>query len=101
LRATPNDPSEALGSGNYAIPAFFAAVHEPGMHIKANVRRPLCGLESAFAAPPESATSEFMGSRPNLSVLPVHGIEWSDLGEPLRVMTVLSRLGIHPDWAAA
>ena len=29
------------------------------------------------------------------------GIEWSDLGEPLRVMTVLSRLGIHPDWAAA
>jgi hypothetical protein len=44
---------------------------------------------------------EFMGSRPSLGVLSVHGIEWSDLGEPLRVMTVLSRLGIHPDWAAA
>jgi mannose-1-phosphate guanylyltransferase len=36
-----------------------------------------------------------------LSVLPVHGIEWSDLGEPHRVMAVLPRLGIHPDWAAA
>ena len=32
---------------------------------------------------------EFMGSRPNLSVLPVHGIEWSDLGEPLRITDAL------------
>ena len=37
----------------------------------------------------------------NLGVLPVHGIEWSDLGEPQRVMAVLSRLGIHPEWEAA
>ena len=37
----------------------------------------------------------------NLGVLPVHGIEWSDLGEPQRVMAVLSRLGIYPEWEAA
>ncbi len=37
----------------------------------------------------------------NLGVLPVHGIEWSDLGEPQRVMAVLSRLRIHPEWEAA
>jgi len=37
----------------------------------------------------------------NLAVLPVHGVEWSDLGEPQRVMAVLSRLGIHPDWEPA
>jgi hypothetical protein len=28
---TLNDPSKALGSGNYAISAFFAAVHESGI----------------------------------------------------------------------
>jgi hypothetical protein len=37
----------------------------------------------------------------NLGVLPVHGIEWSDLGEPQRVMAVLSRLGVHPEWEVA
>lgn len=37
----------------------------------------------------------------NLGVLPVHGIEWSDLGEPQRVMAMLSRLGIHPEWEVA
>jgi mannose-1-phosphate guanylyltransferase len=37
----------------------------------------------------------------SLGVLPVHGIEWSDLGEPQRVMAMLSRLGIHPEWEAA
>jgi mannose-1-phosphate guanylyltransferase len=37
----------------------------------------------------------------NLGVVPVHGVEWSDLGEPQRVMEVLSRLGVHPEWAGA
>jgi mannose-1-phosphate guanylyltransferase len=37
----------------------------------------------------------------NLGVLPVQGIEWSDLGEPQRVMAVLSRLGVHPEWEVA
>jgi mannose-1-phosphate guanylyltransferase len=37
----------------------------------------------------------------NLSVLPVRGIEWSDLGEPRRVMDTIARTGIRPQWAAA
>lgn len=37
----------------------------------------------------------------NLAVLPVRGVEWSDLGEPRRVMDVIARSGIHPQWAAA
>jgi mannose-1-phosphate guanylyltransferase len=37
----------------------------------------------------------------NPGVLPVNGIEWSDLGEPQRVMAVLSRLGVHPEWEVA
>ena len=37
----------------------------------------------------------------NLAVLPVHGADWSDLGEPRRVMDALVRTGIRPRWAAA
>jgi mannose-1-phosphate guanylyltransferase len=52
--------------------------------------------------PAASFSDEVLERYPTyLSVLPVHGIEWSDLGEPQRVMAVLSRLGIHPEWTAA
>lgn len=37
----------------------------------------------------------------NLAVLPVQGLDWSDLGEPHRVMDVLARTGTTPRWAAA
>ena len=49
-----------------------------------------------------SLSSEVLERYPiNLSVLPVHGVEWSDLGEPQRVMAVWSHLGVHPEWEAA
>jgi mannose-1-phosphate guanylyltransferase len=35
----------------------------------------------------------------NLAVLPVRGIGWSDLGEPIRVMDTIARLRIRPQWA--
>lgn len=37
----------------------------------------------------------------NLAVLPVDGIDWSDLGEPRRVMDTIIRMGMHPRWLAA
>ncbi len=37
----------------------------------------------------------------NLGVLPVYGIEWSDLGEPQRVMDTIARTGIRPQWLVA
>jgi mannose-1-phosphate guanylyltransferase len=37
----------------------------------------------------------------NLAVLPVRGVEWSDLGEPRRVMDAVARTGIRPQWLAA
>lgn len=37
----------------------------------------------------------------NLAVLPVRGVEWSDLGEPARVRGLLARLGIRAQWDAA
>jgi mannose-1-phosphate guanylyltransferase len=37
----------------------------------------------------------------NLAVLPVPECEWSDLGEPKRVIDVLHRHGIRPQWNVA
>src|SRR5579875_1343400 len=37
----------------------------------------------------------------NLAVLPVHGVAWSDLGEPQRVMETLLQIGVQPRWASA
>ena len=33
-----------------------------------------------------------------LAVLPVCGVEWSDLGDPHRVMSTLAQLGLQPAW---
>jgi mannose-1-phosphate guanylyltransferase len=37
----------------------------------------------------------------DLSVLPVHGVIWNDLGDPSRVLATLDHLGIRPRWLAA
>jgi mannose-1-phosphate guanylyltransferase len=36
----------------------------------------------------------------NLAVLPVHGLPWSDWGQPERVLKTLAELGVEPAWAA-
>jgi mannose-1-phosphate guanylyltransferase len=36
----------------------------------------------------------------DFAVLPVRDVEWSDLGEPRRVMAAMSRLGLRPRWLA-
>jgi mannose-1-phosphate guanylyltransferase len=36
----------------------------------------------------------------NLAVLPVHGCQWSDLGEPERVINLMHEMGITPVWHA-
>jgi mannose-1-phosphate guanylyltransferase len=37
----------------------------------------------------------------DLSVLPVRGVTWNDLGDPMRVLAVIDHLGIRPRWLAA
>ncbi|MGH7782121.1 MAG: sugar phosphate nucleotidyltransferase [Candidatus Binataceae bacterium] len=36
----------------------------------------------------------------DLAVAPLSDVEWSDLGEPIRVVELLTRKGIRPEWAA-
>jgi len=51
------------------------------------------------------ATVEFCGSvlttyaRDSVSVLPVSGVYWNDLGNPSRVMKTIAHLGLRPQWA--
>ncbi|MBI3031511.1 MAG: NTP transferase domain-containing protein [Candidatus Rokubacteria bacterium] len=50
--------------------------------------------------PPTNFSSGVLAACPaNLAVLPVNGTEWSDWGEPRRVLATLLRLGIRPQWA--
>jgi mannose-1-phosphate guanylyltransferase len=52
--------------------------------------------------PTASFSDEVLERYPiNLGVLPVYGVEWSDLGEPQRVMDVTARTGIRPPWSVA
>jgi mannose-1-phosphate guanylyltransferase len=61
------------------------------------------GLERLYERIPIASFSDKVLERHpiNIGVLPVHSIGWSDLGEPQRVMAVLSRLGVHPEWKVA
>ena len=84
-----------------AMPALYATFSKI-RDLLGTAREPGC-LERLYQRIPTSSLSnEVLERYPiNLSVLPVHGVEWSDLGEPQRVMAVLSRLGVHPQWEPA
>ncbi len=58
-------------------------------------------MRSLYARLPATNFSEdVLGTRPpNLAVLPVRGVTWSDWGDPARVLQTLGRLGVHPEWA--
>ena len=54
-------------------------------------------IEALYAGLPSTNFSEqVLVSRPeDLAVLPVGGVQWSDLGEPGRVLSVLAQSGVH------
>jgi mannose-1-phosphate guanylyltransferase len=79
-------------------PALFAAFAASRSAIgtqaeHAEIRRIYAGLA------PSNFSDVVLASRPaNLAVLPVSGVQWSDWGQPARVVATLDRLGVHPDW---
>jgi len=84
-----------------ALPELFASFSR--IHDLLGTAREPGGIERLYERIPSASFSDEVLERYpiNLGVLPVHGIEWSDLGESQRVTAVLSRLGIHPEWDAA
>jgi len=93
--------STLIGLIMVAMPALYASFSKI-RDLLGTAREPGC-LERLYERiPTASLSNEVLERYPiNLSVLPVHGVEWSDLGEPQRVMAVLSHLGVHPEWEAA
>jgi mannose-1-phosphate guanylyltransferase len=93
--------STLIGLIMVALPELFASFSK--IHDLLGTAQEPGGIERLYERIPSASFSDEVLERYpiNLGVLPVHGIEWSDLGEPQRVMAVLSRLGIQPDWDAA
>jgi mannose-1-phosphate guanylyltransferase len=93
--------STLIGLIMVALPELFASFSKIG-NLLGTVREP-ASIERLYERTPTTSFSDEVLERYpiNLGVLPVHGIEWSDLGEPQRVMGVLSRQRIQPRWNAA
>jgi mannose-1-phosphate guanylyltransferase len=93
--------STLIGLIMVAMPALYASFSKI-RDVLGTAREAGC-LEKLYERiPTASLSNEVLERYPiNLSVLPVHGVEWSDLGEPQRVIAVLSHLGVHPEWEAA
>jgi len=50
--------------------------------------------------PASSFSADVLAARPSsLAVLPVKGVDWCDWGQPGRVLSTLTRLGVRPAWA--
>lgn len=92
------------------VAAFLALVRSavPGL-VEAFLRlRPALGtvgeaevVRALYALlPPMNFSDQILaGSPPNLAVLPVRGVGWSDWGDSERVLAALARMGIRPAWA--
>jgi mannose-1-phosphate guanylyltransferase len=92
--------SALLGMIRAAMPALFSAFSEVRNVLGTAFERRAIDELYAHIEPSNFSREVLERSPRNLAVFPVHGIEWSDLGEPQRVRSVLSYLGLHPEWAA-
>lgn len=97
-----------VGQLSTLLGLFLVAL--PELYLAFNKIRPIVGttfeertIERLYADLRSTGFSEqVLAARPlNLAVLPVRGVEWSDLGEPRRVIETFSRIGVRPQWAAA
>ena len=90
---------EVPGLMKHALPALFQAFD--GARAAINTGSETEMFSALYVRLVSTDFSErVLAPRPaNLAVLKVTGVAWSDLGEPGRVMTVLARVGIEPEWA--
>jgi len=97
-----------VGQVSTLLGLFIIAL--PNLYLSFKKIRPIFGTTSETEAVERlyrdlrstSFPDEVLARHPvNLAVLPVRGVEWSDLGEPQRVMETFSRIGVRPQWAAA
>jgi mannose-1-phosphate guanylyltransferase len=94
------------------VPTLLAAIRRalPALFESFTAVRPLLGepaealavggLYDALGSADFSA-AVLQGHAAELAVLPVHGVAWSDWGDPRRVLSSLAELGQRPGWARA
>jgi mannose-1-phosphate guanylyltransferase len=84
-----------------ALPDLYASFEE--IRCDLGTAREQQAIEALYEKLGEvSFSDEVLGKAPdNLAVLPVTGVEWSDLGEPQRVFEILEREGVQVAWAVA
>jgi mannose-1-phosphate guanylyltransferase len=92
------------------LPAFLALIRRTAPELDAAFARVRPTLGTMAEGPavrdlyarvaPTSFSYRMLGGRsPNLAVLPVTGVAWSDWGAPQRVLDTLAGLGVSPEWA--
>lgn len=91
------------------IPAFLSLIRHaaPELHAAFSAVRSTLGTPAERAAlralyadlAPTSFSDRMLAARsPNLAVLPVTAVQWSDCGASRRVMDTVARLAVSPDW---
>ena len=91
------------------IPTFLSLIRHaaPELHAAFSAVRPTLGTPAertavraryADLAPASFSDRMLATGSPNLAVLPVRAVQWSDCGAPQRVMNTVARLALSPDW---
>ncbi len=93
--------SALIGLIMVALPELFVSFSKIS-HFLGTAREP-GAIERLYGRiPTVSFSDEVLERHPlNLGVIPVYGVEWSDLGEPQRVMDTIAQTGIRPKWLVA
>ncbi len=81
-----------------ATPDLYEAFEE--VRLALNTGRETEAVEAVYdRLPSMNFSHQVLAARPaSLAVLPVSGVEWSDWGEPGRVLTSLARIGAPAGW---
>jgi mannose-1-phosphate guanylyltransferase len=94
------------------VPTLLAAIRRalPALFESFAAVRPLLGGPAEAVAvgslydalgSADFSSAVLQGQAAELAVLPVHGVAWSDWGDPRRVLSSLAELGQRPGWARA
>jgi mannose-1-phosphate guanylyltransferase len=81
-----------------AVPALYRKFDSVWTTIGTPVEHRVMRSLYANLPPIEFSTQVLERFSPEMAVLPVRGVEWSDLGEPDRVLEVLARHNLSPAW---
>jgi mannose-1-phosphate guanylyltransferase len=92
------DAAALLGLIMRALPEVHASVSRARSHLGGRHEKE--ALEILYSElPPLNFSERVLAKFPTeTTVLPFSGVEWSDLGDPTRLLAVVSNTGLRPQW---